>query len=169
MTPIRAVAAFAAIITALLLQATVIGPLGFTASASLPAVFVAAVALESGPGTGIALGFAAGLITDLGSAHPAGTLALCWLALGLGCGMVADSYRALPAQMAVAGLSATGIGVLATLLLTVLGAPGATAAGALRGLPGSLVGDLVFAAALVPITRRILRSQLLRSAATGNV
>ena len=38
----------------------------------------------------MSVGFSAGLLADLGSHHPAGVLALAWLLLGLGCGLLAD-------------------------------------------------------------------------------
>ena len=83
MTRARVAAALAAIITALLLQATLVAPVTAPWPVSLPAVLVAAVALVDGPATGMSLGFAAGLVADLGSHHPAGVLALCWLGVGL--------------------------------------------------------------------------------------
>jgi hypothetical protein len=75
----RVAAALAALLTALLLQATLIGPVTMPLPVSLPALLVAAIALVDGPGAGLAFGFAIGLIADLGSEHPAGVLALCWL------------------------------------------------------------------------------------------
>ena len=57
-----------------------VGPLTVPVPVSLPALLVAAVALVDGPGVGMAFGFAAGLLADLGSEHPAGVLALCWMA-----------------------------------------------------------------------------------------
>ncbi len=61
MTRIRALAALAAIITALLLQATLVAPLTMPVPISLPALVVAAVALSDGPGAGLSFGFATGL------------------------------------------------------------------------------------------------------------
>jgi hypothetical protein len=66
----------AALLTALLLQATLVGPLAMSVPVSLPAVLVAAVALVDGPATGMSFGFTVGLFADLGSSHPAGVLAL---------------------------------------------------------------------------------------------
>jgi len=51
----------------------------------------------------MSLGFTAGLVADLGSAHPAGGNALMWLAVGTVCGMARDPRRRRPAQAAVAG------------------------------------------------------------------
>jgi cell shape-determining protein MreD len=167
MTPARLAAAATAIIVALLLQATLIAPLVLTAQLSLPAVLVAAVALESGPGAGMSLGFVTGLVADLGSAHAAGLLALCWLGLGIACGLLAEPHRHLAGQAGLAAVAATLAGALATLGLTVVDEPGGTALGAVRGLLPSLAGNLVLAALVVPLTRRLLRADALRAAGHG--
>jgi cell shape-determining protein MreD len=157
----RIATAVAAVVTALLLQATLVGPAAITAQLSLPAVLVAAVALEAGPGTGMCLGFATGLVADLGSSHAAGLLAVCWLALGIGCGLLADPHRSALGQILLAGPACALAGAVATLGLTVVGEPGGTALGAIRALPPSLLGNLVLAVLVVPIVRRFLRSDLL--------
>ncbi|MEP6851326.1 MAG: hypothetical protein ABJA87_01460 [bacterium] len=85
---LRPIAGLAAIVTVLLLQATVIGPLTVPLPVSLPAVLVAAVGLRAGPAAGIGFGFSAGFLGDLGSDHPAGVLALVWLGVGLTAGVL---------------------------------------------------------------------------------
>lgn len=167
MTPARLAAATTAIILALLLQATLIAPLVLTAQLSLPAVFVAAVALELGPGAGMSLGFVTGLIADLGSAHAAGLLALCWMGVGIGCGLLVGPHRHVAGQAVLAAVAATLAGALATLGLTVVGEPGGTALGSVRALLPSLAGNLVLAAIVVPLTRRVLRADMLRAAGHG--
>jgi cell shape-determining protein MreD len=162
MTAPRIAAALAAVVTALLLQATLVAPAAITAQLSLPAVLVAAVALESGGGTGMVLGFGAGLIADLGSAHTAGLLALCWMGVGVGCGRVADTRRAAAGQIVLAAGAGTVAGALTTLALTVVGEPGGTALAAARGLLPSLLGEFVLAALVIPLTRRFLRTDALR-------
>lgn len=161
MTPARVVAAAAAIGTALLLQATVIGPAAGSVPISLPAVLVAVIALVDGPATGIAFGFACGLVADLGSTHPAGVLALCWLAVGLAAGTFAERYSTLRDAGAVAVIC-TLAGALTTLVLTVLHS-GAGARAAVTSIPACLLGDLVIALVLVPLVRRMLRSARLRA------
>jgi cell shape-determining protein MreD len=162
LTPTRIATAMAAILTALLLQATVVGPAAITAQLSLPAVLVAAVALESGAGTGITLGFAAGLVADLGSSHAAGLLALCWLGLGLGCGLMADTHRRVAAQIVIAAATCAVAIAVTTLSLTVVGEPGGTLLATARGFLPSLLGEFVLAALVVPVTRWFLRSNALR-------
>ena len=167
MTPARLGAAATAILVALLLQATLVAPAMLSAQLSLPAVLVAAVALELGPGAGMSLGFATGLVADLGSAHAAGLLALCWLGLGIGCGLLAGPHRHAAAQAVLAAVAATVAGALATLGLTVVDEPGGTALGAVQSLLPSLAGNLVIAALVVPLTRRLLRADVLRGSGDG--
>lgn len=160
MTPARVVAGAAAIATALLLQASVIAPAVGHVPISLPAVLVAAIALVDGPATGIAFGFACGLAADLGSPHPAGVLALCWLGVGLAAGLFADRCRLLRDAAAVAVICGLA-GAVATVLLTVVHA-GSQVGGAVTAFLPSLLGDLVLALLVVPVARRMLRSHRLR-------
>lgn len=168
MTRSRIAAAHAAVLTALLLQATLVAPVTMSAQLSLPAVLVAALAVNCGAGAGISVGFAAGLVADLGSSHPAGVLALCWLGIGVVCGLLVEAARSLRAQVVLIGV-VCGVGSsLATLLLTALGEPGATVLGAARGLLPSVAGDLLLALAVTPIVRWFLRSQALRAPASSH-
>jgi cell shape-determining protein MreD len=162
-TRARIAAAIAALITALLLQATLIGPLTMSLPVSLPALLVAAIALVDGPGAGIAFGFATGLVADLGSEHPAGVLALCWLGVGLLCGLCsahgAPVLRDVVVAAGVCGVS----GVVATILLAVLDATPTTADTAMRsGILATLL-DVALAVALVPLLRFFLHSDTLRA------
>ncbi|MCW2525438.1 MAG: rod shape-determining protein MreD [Pseudonocardiales bacterium] len=88
MTASRGAAGLATLITAMLLQATLIGPLFVPLPASLPLVVILSIALLTGPSTGITLGFAGGLLVDLGSQHPVGVLAFTWLGAGLAAGVL---------------------------------------------------------------------------------
>ena len=88
MTIVRCAAGLAAVVSAMLVQATVIGPLVYPVPVSLPLLVVVGVAVLSGPSTGIALGFGAGLLADLSSRHPVGMLALTWLGAGIVAGIV---------------------------------------------------------------------------------
>jgi rod shape-determining protein MreD len=163
MTAARLAAALAAMLTALLLQATLVGPVTMSAQLSLPAVLVAAVALQSGAGTGMSLGFATGLVADLGSAHPAGVLAACWLAVGVLCGLIVATGRPFLAQVVLIGVACGVAGSVATLLLTALGSSGATVDAAARALLPSVLGDVALALVVVPAVRWFLRSGALRA------
>lgn len=157
----RLIAATAGILTALLLQATLVAPLSGRYPISLPAVLVVAVALADGPAVGLSFGFAAGLVADLGSNHPAGILALCWLGCGLAGGVFAQR-RGVRRDAAVAGGLAGGAGVAATVLLTAVH-DGATLADVVRyALPAAL-GDVALALAVVPLVRALLRTHTLRA------
>jgi cell shape-determining protein MreD len=159
MTRARVAAAVAAIITALLLQAALVTPLSPTIAVSLPAVLVAAVALVEGPGTGVAFGFTTGLVADLGSNHPAGILALCWLGLGAGLGM-SSQHRSRLADIAYTGVGCAVASAAVTLLLIAVHADGAT----LAALPTAVGVGLLsagLAVLVVPLVRRVLRSQVL--------
>jgi rod shape-determining protein MreD len=164
----RIASAVAGVLTVLLLQASLIGPLTFPVPVSLPALLVIVVAIYAGPGIGIGLGFSTGLLADLGSDQPAGVQALCWMAAGLVGGMLGGlatergyGTRGVAAMAAVLG-AATGLGV--ALMLAVLGSHAASAGAAVRlvvpvGLTDALLGLL-----LVPAVRAMLHAQGIRAA-----
>ena len=163
MTRARVAAAIAALLTALVLQATLIGPLADTVPASLPALLVAAIAVVDGPGAGLAFGFAAGLITDLGSEHPAGVLALCWLGVGLICGRLNAPNARIRHDVLVVTLVCGLASAASTLLLAAIDADGATVTDAVRyAIPATLIDGLL-AFAVVPLVRLFLRSDRLRA------
>jgi cell shape-determining protein MreD len=158
----RGSAALAAMITALLLQGTLIGPLATAVPLSLPAVLVAAAALVEGPTTGMAFGFSLGLVADLGSSHPAGILALAWLSLGLVCGLAGDR-RTVLGDVVIAAVCCALATLFAGLLLAVVHAGGATAWVAARGALPAGLGDAVLALAVIPLVRGFLRTETLRA------
>jgi len=165
-TRARVAAAIAAVLTSLLLQSTLVAPVALPVPVSLPAVLIAAVALAEGPGVGIGLGFGTGLLADLASRHPAGTLALTWMALGLVCGLLAQpgTFRHVGVRphAALVAIACTGATTAATVLLTVLGADGAGLAQAVQHLIPTLLGDALLALAVVPLVRLFLRSSALQ-------
>ena len=164
MTRARIAAASAGILTVLLLQAALVGPVvsGFVeaAAVSLPAVAVAAVAFVDGPGAGMSFGFVTGLLADLGSSHPAGVLALCWLGVGLLCGRVADRHSlrhdAVSAGVICALSSAAAVAVLALLHAR------ASWSGVLTGLVPTMIGDVLLAFPVLALLRRMLATDALR-------
>jgi rod shape-determining protein MreD len=160
----RVAAACAALLTALLLQAMLIGPLTLPLPVSLPALLIAAIALVDGPGTGLAFGFATGLIADLGSAHPAGVFALCWLGVGVVCGSCATP-RSWMLRDAITATVVCGIAsVVATLLLSLIGSSGgANLDTAMRqGIVATMI-DGILALGVVPLVRFFLHSETLRA------
>jgi rod shape-determining protein MreD len=161
MTRARLVAALTGIITALLLQAVLIAPLSAPWPVSLPVVVVAAVALVDGPAAGMSFGFATGLLADLGSNHAAGVLALCWLGVGLLCGMVADR-RSLRRDAVTAGLVCAAGTSVATVVLAVTHS-GADAVQAITHLVPTAIGDALLALAVLALVRRMLHTESLRA------
>lgn len=165
MTRARVIAAIAALLSALLLQATLVGPLTIPAPVSLPALLVAAVALVDGPGAGMAFGFAVGLVADLGSDHPAGVLALCWLGVGLVCGLCSAPYRRTTVRRdaVIAALACGAAALVSGEFLAVLHWRGGEALSALRlTIPGTLL-DAVLALAVVALVRLFLHTSTLRA------
>jgi rod shape-determining protein MreD len=161
-TRLRAIAALAVIITALLLQATLVAPLTVPVPISLPALVVAAVALVDGPGTGLTLGFAMGLVADLSSVHPAGVLALSWLVVGMVCGLGADGTSVRLDAAIAAGVCAV-VGAGTTLALVVLNSSGASLGDVVHHFIPTVLGDALLALVVVPLARSALSSPTLRA------
>ena len=161
MTRSRVVAALTAMVTALLLQAALISPVVAPWPVSLPVVVVAAVALVDGAATGMSFGFATGLLADLGSSHPAGVLALCWLGVGVACGAMAQR-RGLLRDAITAGL-VCALGTSAATALLVVTHSGATALDAIEYALPPAVGDALLAVGVLALSRRMLRSESLRA------
>ncbi|HTZ44114.1 MAG TPA: rod shape-determining protein MreD [Jatrophihabitans sp.] len=167
MTASRLAAAVAGLLTALLLQASLVGPLTFPVPVSLPALLVVVVGIYAGPGVGIGFGFATGLVADLGSQHPAGVQALCLL----GAGLVAGKLGGLAVQRgyrtrgvaALAAAIATGACAAGGLLLSVLGSHAATLPATLLALVPVGLTDALLGLLVVPAVRRLLRAQGVRA------
>lgn len=161
MTRVRVSAALAGMLTVLLLQATLVVPLTAPAAVSLPAVLIAGVALLDGPAAGISLGFALGLIADLGSRHPAGILALTWLGLGLVAGQLAGR-RSVRADALVGAALCTVAAIGTAVLLAVVHADGATVLAGVRTAIPVFLGDALLALAVFALLRKLLRAEALR-------
>jgi len=162
MTPRRVAAAAALILTALVLQATLIAPVTMPFPVCLPVVVVGCVALVSGPGTGISLGFATGLLADLGSSHPAGLLALLWLGVGIVCGLLGDRLRTLRQGVIVMGVVALASSVLAGALMILIRHPDLTLGQLVVRAAPTAVGDILLAALVLPLARAMLNTDALR-------
>jgi cell shape-determining protein MreD len=145
----------------LLLQASVIAPAVVPVPISLPAVLVAAIALVDGPATGMSFGFAAGLVADLGSAHPAGVLALCWLGVGLIAGRAARPQTLRGAAL-TAGVVCGVASAAATVLLALVNSAGSVHDAVLYAVPAA-AGDAVVAVGVLALVRRMLGSDTLRA------
>ena len=128
---------------------------------------MAVVALTDGPGVGLAFGFATGLVADLASEHPAGVLALAWLALGLMCGRwsARPTVRRTRRTEALIAAAATALVTAGTQVVYVLlAADGATLGATLRLLVPAALLDLLLALLVVTIVRPLLTGATLRAA-----
>ncbi len=166
----RLAAAVAGVITVLLLQTTLIGPLTFPVPVSLPALMVIVVGIYAGPGIGVGLGFAMGLLADLGSDNPAGVQALCFLAAGLVAGIVGGlatqrgyGTRGIAAMAAAIG---TVTCVAVGLLLSVLGSHAASLQLTARSVIPVALTEALLGLLVVPVVRKLLRAQGIRAPRT---
>jgi rod shape-determining protein MreD len=158
MTPRRVIAAAAAILTVLVLQATVLGPLTAPWVISLPAVFVAAVGIEAGASAGMSIGFSAGLLADLGSQHPAGVLAIAWLLLGTISGLFAGPRRRVRGAIAVVALASAVTSLLVAVALDLIGSPPSSLASDVLHTGPTFIGDVILAGLVVLPMRAVLRA-----------
>jgi cell shape-determining protein MreD len=165
--PRRLIAAAAAVLTVLVLQATIVTAVSAPLAISLPAVLVAAVGLEAGPSAGMSVGFSVGLLADLGSRHPAGVLALLWLLLGIGTGLLAHRPRRRLMSIVIVAIATSIVGLVASVVLTALNAPAGPIGATLALALPSALGNLVLAVLVVPITRAVVRAVPLRTVLAG--
>jgi rod shape-determining protein MreD len=147
------------VVTALLLQVTVIGRLPLPGAApDLVLVLVVAFALAEGPMSGLVTGWAAGLLSDALAAHELGRLALAYAIAGYVTGMLQDDTErstlqpfgavALGALLALATYLAVGI---------LLGDPRANLHDLARSLQSSVPYDVVLTPFVVPLVAGLVR------------
>jgi rod shape-determining protein MreD len=162
MNPRRLIAAAAAVLTVLVLQATVVTPLTASLAVSLPAILVAAIGVELGVSAGLSVGFCAGLLADLGSQHPAGVLALAWLLLGAVTGLLGQPRRRAYRSVAVVTVTTGACGLLVSLALALFDAPSMPFGSiVVAALPSTAV-DAALALLLVPAVRAMRRALRVR-------
>jgi rod shape-determining protein MreD len=149
----------ASIVTALLLQITVIGRLPVPGAApDVVLVLVIAFALAEGPMSGLVTGFAAGLFADALSAHEMGRLALAYAIAGYLTGLLQDDTERSTLQPfgavllgALAALSAFSLeGIL-------LADPRTTLQPVLRAALSSVPYDVVLTPFVVPLVSGLVR------------
>lgn len=123
-------------------------------------VAVAAVALTRGPSAGLVFGFAAGLVADVAppADHTIGRLALAYALAGYAAGLLADEAdRSAFLPMAVVGLAGVvalglyaGVGAL-------LGDVRITGSALARGVPSSVLYDVLLTPFVVPSVAAVSR------------
>jgi rod shape-determining protein MreD len=146
------------IVTALLLQITVVGRLPVPgAPPDLLLLLVLAFALAEGPTAGMATGFVAGMLADGLSTHEMGRLALCYALAGYVIGNLQDNERSTLQPFGAVALGAlvslgafAGEGVL-------LGDPRITLHAVLRAATSSVPYDVVLTPFVVPLVGGLVR------------
>jgi len=159
MRPQRLLLGVLCVLTAMLLQVTVVGRLPLPGAApDLVLVLVIAFALAEGPQSGLVTGWFAGLLADALAAHELGRLALAYALAGYVTGMLKDETDrstlqpfAAVAMGAVVSLSAfVGVGIL-------LGDPRLTVYSVVRTALSSVPYDVVLTPFVVPLVAGMLR------------
>lgn len=155
MSAVRSVLAGLLVLIAVLLQTSVVARLALPlVRLDLVLVLVVAVALTAGPGLGAAVGFGAGLLTDLMADHPAGAVALVLCLVGYAGGRRVRPFWSGPVVVAAATVSsATGVAVvLAAVGRAPLDWPALGAS-----LPASVAGNVILAVLVVPAAGAVHR------------
>jgi rod shape-determining protein MreD len=159
MTARRVLLGAVLLVTALLLQTTVLSRLPLPGAApDLLLVLVVAHALLEGPLSGTVTGFAAGLLADLGADHELGRLALVYAVVGYLAGVVADDRRPSPLRrFLVVAAGALGAVVLYALEGLLLGDPRITLAAFWRSLAATVAYAVLLTPLVVPLVGALLR------------
>lgn len=152
MRPARVLFGLVVLLSALLIQLSVIGRLPLPGGPpDLLLVVVAAIALAEGPASGLATGFSAGLLADLSADHALGRLALAYALAGYVAGLFSSDLdrSAVTSFAAVAAAATVGILVFAV-SGAVVGDPRTTLATLGRSLASSLPYDVALTPFVVP-------------------
>lgn len=155
----RALLGLATVVTALLLQTTVLARLPLPGGVpDLLLVLVVAFALAEGPLSGTVTGFAAGLLADLGADHELGRLALAYALVGYAAGLVQDEPRRSPLTpfLVVAG-SAAGAVTAFALEGALLGDPRITMSTFWPALAGTTTYSVLLTPLVVPVVGALVR------------
>jgi rod shape-determining protein MreD len=154
MTPRRFLLGAATVLTALLLQDTVISKLPLPGAApDLLLVVVIAYALAEGPLSGMTTGFVAGILADSLADHALGRLALVYAVVGYATGFIEDDTE----RSTLVPFLAVGAGALGAVMLfaaegMLLGDPRIT----LHAVARSVVSSVPYAVVLTPFVVPIL-------------
>lgn len=159
MTPSRFLLGAVLVLTALLLQTTVLAALPLPGAApELLVVLVVAFALAEGPFSGAVTGFVAGLSADLLADHALGRLALVLALVGHLAGQVHDdTERSTLLPFAVVGAAAAGAVLLYAAEGVVLGDARIGAAAVVRSLVTSVPYAVVLTPFVVPLVGALVR------------
>lgn len=161
----RVALAVALVLSALLLQSAVLSRLPLPGPApDLLLVLVVAYALVEGPLSGTVVGFAAGLLADLGADHELGRTAVVLAVVGYVAGLVHDdpSYgggeRSTLRPFAVVGLGAAAAVTLYAGHGLLLGDPRITGSAYVHALVGTVAYCVLLTPFVVPVIGVLSRS-----------
>lgn len=159
MTTARFLLGAATVLTALLLQTTVLAALPLPGAApELLVVLVVAFALAEGALSGAVTGFVAGLSADLLADHALGRLALVLAVVGHLAGQVHDdTERSTLLPFAVVGAAAAGAVLLYAGEGVLLGDPRVGGVAVLRSLATSVPYSVVLTPFVVPLVGALVR------------
>ena len=159
MTPSRLLLGAVTVLTALLLQTTVIARLPLPGSVpDLLLVLVLAFALVEGPLSGLVTGFLAGLCADLVADHQLGRLALAYAVVGYAVGLLEeDNERSVLVPFLAVGAGAAGALLVFAGEGVLLGDVRVTFSAVLRGLLSSVPYDVVLTPFVVPLIGALVR------------
>lgn len=159
MTTRRFLLGAATVLTALLLQDTVVSALPLPGAApDLLLVLVIAYALIEGPLAGMTTGFVAGVLADSLADHPLGRLALVYAAVGYATGFIEDDTE----RSTLVPFFAVGAGALGAVLLyagegMLLGDPRVTLHAVVRAVLSSVPYAVVLTPFVVPALNALVR------------
>jgi rod shape-determining protein MreD len=151
----------AVVLTALLLQVTVINQLELPyGHPDLTLLCVVALALAGGPTYGVVLGFCAGFAADImpPADHTLGRMALAFSVVGYLGGLVEDvEERSVTTTVVVVGVASAVAVILFGGIGALLGDVRITAPGLTRSLGATVIYDVVLAPFVVPLVSGALR------------
>ena len=159
MTPRRFLLAAATVLTALLLQDTVLTQLPLPGAApDVLLVVVVTYALIEGPLSGMTTGFIAGLLADSLADHQLGRLALVYAVMGYLTGFIEDDND----RSTVLPFATVALGAAAGVLVfaaegALLGDPRVTFGAMSRSLVSSVPYDVVLTPFVVPVVALLVR------------
>lgn len=166
MTVRRALLSVATVLTALLVQSTVLTRLPLPGGApDLLLLLVVAFALAEGPRSGTLTGFCAGLLADLTAHHELGRTALVLALVGYGAGLVHDDpvyggsgERSTLLPFAVVALSAAGAVTVYALEGLLLGDPRITWSAWSQAIVSTTAYCVLLTPFVVPVVGALVRS-----------
>ena len=149
----------ATILTALLVQTTVITRLALPGSPpDLLLVLVVAFALVEGPLSGMATGFVAGVLADLMSDHEVGRIALAYVVVAFLVGQFGtDTERSVFLPFAAVGFASLGVVLIYAGEGVLLGDPRITGGAVMQALVSTVPYAVILTPFVIPVVGGLIR------------